>query len=145
MNKWDQRMLRLALHISSWSKDPSKQVGAVLADDNNRIIGIGYNGFPRGISDDIPRLYDSPTKRLLIVHAETNAILNASRSVADCTLYTTLFPCNECSKIIIQSGIKRVVAIVDNNKNISARYNFEISENMFAEANIHYEYKELLI
>lgn len=116
LDKWDGRFLALAEHIASWSKDPSTQVGAVIVDKQNRVIGVGYNGFPRGVEDTEERLNDRPTKYAHVVHAELNAILNANQSVSDCTIYVwpqfwtgTPPTCNECAKAIIQSGIKKVV------------------------------------
>lgn len=107
--EWDQRMLDLAAHIAGWSKDPSTKVGAVIVDDLRRVVGHGYNGFPRGVADTPERLNDRPTKYLHVVHAELNAILNARGSVEDCTLYLTHQPCAECAKAIIQAGLLRVV------------------------------------
>ncbi len=107
-DKWDTRFMELALHISSWSKDPSTKVGAVIADRECRVVGLGYNGFPRGVEDD-DRLHNRPVKYKLIVHSEANAILNANRLVDGCTLYSTKFPCSDCTKLIIQAGIRNVV------------------------------------
>jgi len=133
-NFWDNKFIGLAEHISSWSKDPSTKVGAVITDTDNRIVSVGYNGFPRGIADDA-RLDDRSTKYELIVHGEINAILFAGRSLKGCTLYTWPFqPCTRCAAIVIQSGITRVVAP----KNTSERWkdSFEMSTNMFAEAGV---------
>lgn len=110
---WDEYFMGIA-HLSALrSKDPSTQVGAVIVDDANKIVGIGYNGFPIGVSDDdFPwnREGDFQTsKYAYVVHAELNAILNAPREVKGCTLYVSLFPCNECAKAIIQSGIREIV------------------------------------
>jgi dCMP deaminase len=107
---WDRRFMQLACTVATWSKDPSTQVGAVIVDEQRRVLGLGYNGFPRGIKDTDERLQDRPMKYKLVVHAEVNAILNAIRPPAGATLYCTLFPCNDCAKIIIQSGITCVVA-----------------------------------
>ena len=110
---WKGYFMSLA-HLSAMrSKDPNTKVGAVIVDDKNRIASIGYNGMPTGCSD-----YEFPweregdflnTKYAYVVHAELNAILNSSKSVRDCTIYVSLFPCNECAKAIIQSGIKKIV------------------------------------
>lgn len=110
MTDWESRFLALAEHIASWSKDPSTKVGAVIVDCSNRVVGVGYNGFPRGIADTDGRLSDRETKYRLVVHAEANAILNASGSVRGCRMYTNLLPCTECAKLIIQSGILSVVS-----------------------------------
>ncbi|MBR0385658.1 MAG: dCMP deaminase family protein [Erysipelotrichaceae bacterium] len=110
---WDTYFISLA-HLSAMSsKDPNTKVGACIVDDMNRIVSIGYNGMPRGISDsEMPWEREGDfmnTKYAYVVHAELNAILNAPRPVHGCTLYVSLFPCNECAKAIIQSGIKKIV------------------------------------
>lgn len=133
--KWDKRFLRLAREISSWSKDPSTKVGAVIVDDNNRIISVGYNGFPQGVEDSEERLLDRQKKYDIIVHGEMNAILFANKSLVGCTLYTWPFePCSKCAGVIIQSGIKRVVSIVNTNSRWSE--NFSISRKLFTEAKV---------
>lgn len=110
---WDDYFMGLA-HLSALrSKDPNTQVGASIVDDQNRVVSIGYNGMPRGCDDDkMPWEREGgflDTKYAYVVHAELNAILNSPRSVKGCTVYVSLFPCNECAKAIIQSGIKKVV------------------------------------
>ena len=110
---WDTYFISLA-HLSAMrSKDPNTKVGAVIVDDMNRIVSIGYNGMPRGCSDeDFPWEREGgflKTKYAYVVHAELNAILNAPRSVQGCTIYVSLFPCNECAKAIIQAGIRKIV------------------------------------
>ena len=108
---WDDRFLALADHIASWSKDPSTKVGAVIVRPNRTIASVGYNGFPRGVNDDLERLNDRPTKYSMTVHAEANAILSADGRIDGCTLYVTpLHPCSNCAALIIQSGISKVVA-----------------------------------
>ena len=110
---WDGRLLALAQHIGRWSKDPSTQVGAVITDPQRRIVSVGYNGFPAGVEDRFEWLNDRETKYALTIHAETNAILFASRDISDCTLYTWPFmPCRRCATLVIQKGITRVVAPV---------------------------------
>ena len=110
---WEEYFMGLA-HLSGFrSKDPNTQVGAVIVDENNRVVSIGYNGFPSGVSDDeFPWGREGgvlDTKYAFVVHAELNAILNSQRSVRGCSLYVSLFPCNECAKAIIQAGIKRII------------------------------------
>lgn len=110
---WDDYFMGLA-HLSALrSKDPNTQVGAAIVDNENRVVSIGYNGMPRGCDDEkMPWGREGgflDTKYAYVVHAELNAILNAPRSVKDCTVYVSLFPCNECAKAIIQSGIKKIV------------------------------------
>ena len=115
---WDEYFMGVALLASQRSKDPSTQVGACIIDGDKRILSTGYNGFPKGCSDDeFPWNRDESegeTKYQYVVHAELNAILNASgKKLADAVLYVGLFPCNECAKSIIQSGIKEVVYLSD--------------------------------
>lgn len=110
---WDQYFMGIA-HLSCFrSKDPSTQVGACIVNRNKRIVGIGYNGFPSGCDDsEFPWGRDGEfleTKYPYVVHAELNAILNATSNLTGCTIYVSLFPCNECAKAIIQSGIKEIV------------------------------------
>ena len=109
---WDEYFMGLA-HLSALrSKDPNTQVGAAIVDENKRVVSVGYNGFPKGCSDDeFPWEREGGvlvSKYAFVVHAELNAILNSPRPVAGCTIYVSLFPCNECAKAIIQSGIKAV-------------------------------------
>ena len=115
---WDEYFMGVALLAAMRSKDPSTQVGACIVDDDNRILSTGYNGFPRGCSDDeFPWGREggfSDTKYPYVVHAELNAILNAGgKNLASSRLYVALFPCNECAKAIIQSGIKEVIYLSD--------------------------------
>jgi dCMP deaminase len=110
---WDDYFMGIA-HLSAMrSKDPSTQVGACIVTPSKKVVGIGYNGFPTGISDDeFPwekhEDYDQ-SKYAYVVHAELNAILNATSRLDGCSMYVSLFPCNECAKAIIQSGIKTLV------------------------------------
>ena len=103
----------VALVAAKRSKDPNTQVGCVIVSDADRILSIGYNGFPNGCSDDeFPWEREGEflnTKYPYVVHAELNAILNSIQSLSGCTIYVSLFPCNECAKAIIQSGIRCVV------------------------------------
>lgn len=115
---WDEYFMGIALLSAQRSKDNSTQVGACIVDDDRKILTVGYNGMPNGCNDD-----DMPwgregdmlgTKYAYVCHAEINAICNSdTRSLKGSTLYVTLFPCNECSKAIIQSGIKHIVYLCD--------------------------------
>ena len=119
---WDDYFMAVALLSGKRSKDPSTQVGACIVNENNIIESIGYNGLPKGYSDD-----ESPwekegemlnTKYPFVVHAELNAILNAKgKDLSGCKIYVALFPCNECAKAIIQSGISEVVYLSDKYSN----------------------------
>lgn len=115
---WDEYFMGVAILSAYRSKDPSTQVGACIVNSKNKIMSVGYNGLPLGCSDDeFPwerdgEAYD--TKYPYVCHAELNAILNnAGSSLEDCRIYVALFPCNECAKAIIQSGIKEVVYLSD--------------------------------
>jgi dCMP deaminase len=110
---WDECFMRMSHLIAERSKDPSTQAGAVVVNDNNVVVGVGYNGFPRGIKNDaLPwereGNYEN-TKYAYVCHAEENAIYNANNSTRGCKIYCNLFPCNECAKTIIQNGIKEII------------------------------------
>lgn len=110
---WDEYFMSLS-HLSGMrSKDPNTQVGACIVNQNNRVVGIGYNGMPYGCSDDeYPWDREGDfmnTKYAYVVHAELNAILNSTVPLDNCKIYVSLFPCNECAKSIIQSGIKEII------------------------------------
>lgn len=113
---WDEYFMGVALLAAKRSKDPNTQVGACIVDQNNVILTTGYNGFPQGCSDDeFPWNREGEiTKYPFVVHAELNAILNASgKSLRGSKLYVDLFPCNECAKAIIQSGVSEIVYLSD--------------------------------
>lgn len=110
--KWDRRYLELAELVSSWSKDPSTKVGAVIVDVNNKIVSIGFNGLPQYVPDDPEVLNNREKKYQHIIHAEMNAILTAQRDLTGHTIYTYPFaPCPQCASAIIQTGIIRVVSV----------------------------------
>lgn len=121
---WDDYFMGMA-HLSAMrSKDPSTQVGACIVTPSKKVVGLGYNGFPTGINDDdFPwekhDEYDQ-SKYAYVVHAELNAILNATTSLQGCSMYVSLFPCNECAKAIIQSGIKTLIYESDKYADTSA-------------------------
>lgn len=112
-DKWDRRYLELAKHVASWSKDPSRKIGAVAVGPKGQVLAQGYNGFPRGISDSLTNYENREKKYELIVHAEMNVIYNASyngTSLDGSTLYVYGLPvCSDCAKGVIQVGVKRVV------------------------------------
>lgn len=131
---WEEYFMGLAKLSAQRSKDPKTQVGACIVNDDNKIISVGYNGAPIGFNDnEIP--WDSDEKHLYVCHAELNAVLNAELSVKNCRVYVTLFPCNECAKVIIQSGIKEVIYL--NEKDYPA------AKKMFDTCRVKYrKYKE---
>ena len=116
LSKWDERFMELAMHVSDWSKDPSTKVGSVIVAPDRRIMSLGYNGFPRGVTDLEERLNDRPTKYAFVAYAERNALDNVDVNLRECTLFVTLQPCADCTKSIIQKGITKVVCAVDKSK-----------------------------
>ena len=142
MTKWDARFLRLATHISEWSKDPSTQVGCVVVGPDREIRSTGFNGLPRGIEDNDERLNNREVKYPLICHAEENAIMHAARigmSLKGCTVYVTWPPCTRCARSLIQAGISSV--FYPENTDIPKRWmtDFNLSLNMLKEAGISVE------
>ena len=138
-DKWDIRFLELAKHISGWSKDPSTKVGCVVVGEDREIRSTGFNGFPRGISDDNDRLTDREKKYPLICHAEENAIMHAARigvSLKGSTAYVTWPPCSRCARSLIQAGIKEVV--YSTAEEVPERWleDFNTSTGMLKEANV---------
>lgn len=141
---WDKRFVELAEYIATWSKDKSRGVGAVIVNNDKRVISMGYNGFPSGIDDDIEERHQKPTKYEWTVHAEENAIANAARigaSTNGATIYLNLFPCARCSGNIINCGIKKVVVLNMPNYN-DATYGkeFIISRQKLIEADVEIGY-----
>ena len=134
--KWVSRFLGMAEHVSSWSKDPSTKVGAVIAKDK-RIVSLGFNGFPENTNDSMDIYEDRERKYLRVLHAEANAILFAKADLRDCQLYATHFPCCQCATLIIQSGISEVYAPIQS-KEFMDRWYEQIKESlaMFTEANV---------
>lgn len=143
---WDQYFMWLALLSAQRSKDARTKIGACIVDSHNRIVGIGYNWFPRWCPDDefphgrgrdeegnMLRLYDS--KHAYVVHAEANAILNSmGRDMSGATLYCAMPTCNECAKLIVQVGIKRVVYLASST--YEARDEFLAAKRMYASAGV---------
>ena len=131
---WDEYFMGIALLSGERSKDPSSQVGACIVSNDNRILSIGYNGAPNGFDDEKftwgREGENLNTKYPYVCHSELNAILNSKTNVDGCKLFVTLFPCNECAKVIIQSGIKEVVYLSDKysgtKENIAAKKMFDV-------------------
>ena len=141
INKWDARWLEMAGIVSTWSKDPSTQIGAIAVRDK-RLISTGYNGFPRGIQDLDDRWNNREEKYKYVVHAEMNCIYNANyhnQSLKGSTMYIVGLPvCHECAKGIIQAGVKRVVAEFKDAPLKWAK-STKITEKMFKEADVVYD------
>jgi dCMP deaminase len=149
---WDRRFLDVAKTVSAWSKDPSSKLGAVVVDPEGRIVGTGYNGFPRGVEDTEERLNNRELKYEFVVHAEVNAIITAGDRARGSTLY--VYPgwgspcmCTNCCKTAIQSGIKRVVGLlrsIDAERLERWKASLALSQVMCDEAGIEtVTYKEL--
>lgn len=140
--KWDKRFLGIAKEVSSWSKDPSRKIGAVIVGEKGQIISQGYNGFPRGIQDNDHRLSTRSVKYKYVVHAEMNAIYNAiynGSSPEGATIYVTGLPCcHECAKAIIQTGIKTVVMDTEPDDNWLESGTWALE--MFAEAGVRFKF-----
>jgi dCMP deaminase len=138
--RWDARFLAMARHISSWSKDPSTQVGAVAVRER-RVLATGYNGFPQGLSDFPTRLHNRSEKLLRTVHAEANIVAQAACngvSLKNSTIYVwPFFPCNSCCTLLLQAGFQRVVAP---NLPIPDRWadSFNLSKEMFRECGVDF-------
>lgn len=135
---WDDYFMAVALLSAQRSKDPNTQVGACIVNRQKRIVGVGYNGFPTGCSDDtLPWCREGDfldTKYPYVCHAELNAILNSvPGNLFGCVIYTALFPCNECAKVIIQAGINEVVYLSDKYADTDS---VRAAKRMFAQAGV---------
>ncbi|NRB15471.1 MAG: dCMP deaminase [Rhizobiales bacterium] len=143
MNKWDRRIFDVCKLISTWSEDPHRQVGAVIVGQANQIIATGYNGFPRGVKFDEARFDRTDREKFhWVEHAERNALYNAARTgtiVENMTFYCSVFPCSDCARGIIQSGIKTLKTISPPKNDVSFKRGFEVAGIMLAEANITVE------
>lgn len=140
---WDQRFLDLAEYIGNWSKDRSTKVGAVIVDDDKRIVSTGYNGFCRNSDDKLDYKHERPAKYFFTAHAEANSIYHAAKhgvSVNNCIIYVTLFPCAECCKAIIQSGIKKIVTYEPDWTNKNWFESFKYSKIMMEESGINIKF-----
>ena len=142
LDKWDVRFMDLANFVAGWSKDPSTQVGAVIANANTkRVVSMGFNGFPAGVEDSEDRLETREIKYEMVVHAEANALLFAGPAAEGCTLYVTpLPPCARCAVLIIQSGISRVVCPIPDKSKEPWATQSRISETRFGESGVQLDY-----
>jgi len=135
----DLRLFELARYVGEWSKDRSRKVGAVIVDTKGGVRAIGYNGFPRGANDAIESRHSRPTKYLWTEHAERNAIYEAARvgvSTEGCTMYVPWFPCMDCARAIVQSGIARLVALPPDLSDSRWGGHFEAAMELLSEAGI---------
>lgn len=143
--KWTQRFLGLCDHMSTWSEDRDFQVGCVIVGAGREIRAAGYNGLPRGVQADDDTRFDraSGEKFHWIEHAERNAIYNAARAGADlsgCTLYVNRFPCADCGRALIQSGITRLVCPPIPQADGALDYSFQVSAKMLQESGVQVEH-----
>lgn len=139
--KWDLRFLELARLVSSWSKDPSTKVGAVIVDQDLRVMSLGFNGLPINVADMPDRYQDRNAKYSMIVHGDMNALIFARRDIRGCTMYTHPFlPCDRCAGPVIQSGIVRVVSTLPSEE-VTSRWGGSVdrSRAMFIEAGIEFQ------
>lgn len=145
--KWRNNYLQLAKNVSTWSKDPSRKIGAVAVGSKGQILAQGYNGFPRGIEDNSARLNDREQKYKYVVHAEMNAIYNAclnGTSLDGASLYVYGLPvCNECAKGVIQVGVKHVAFLTEEAIPRNWLDSWEQTRKMFVEAGITYDWVSL--
>lgn len=138
-NKWDIRFIELAKYISDWSKDRSTKVGCVIAGPMNEVRSLGYNGFPRGIDDEVEARHERPDKYLWTEHAERNAIYNAARlgiSLDGCSIYLTWYPCTDCARALVQSGIRRLVGLEPDWNDLKWQSHFAVTRELLAEAGV---------
>ena len=144
-NKWDKRYMELAKQVGTWSKDPSKQIGAIAIGSKGQVLAQGYNGFPRGIDDNESRLNTKETKYKYVVHAEMNLIYNATFngiSLNGSTVYVSGLPvCSECAKGLIQVGVKQIVMSKDSLEGADEKWldSFELTIALLNEAGIHWK------
>jgi dCMP deaminase len=137
---WDNRFMEMALLVASWSKDRNTHVGCIIVGPQREVRSVGYNGFPRGVNDEVEARFERPLKYMWTEHAERNAIYNSSRmglSLEGCTMYLNGdhgFPCTDCARAIIQCGIKFLVGLAPDfdNPKYGAEYRNTIT--MFQEA-----------
>jgi dCMP deaminase len=139
MTDWDKRFMDLAILISQWSKDRNTKVGCVIVGPDNEIRSTGYNGFPRGSHDDVESRHERPAKYRWTEHAERNAIYNAARvgiSLKDCRIYLPWFPCMDCARGIVQSGISTLVALQPDVNDSKWGEDFQIALELFSEVGV---------
>lgn len=144
LTKWDNKFISLASFVKGWSKDKSTQTSAVIIDpENNSILSIGYNGFPRGVDDKPVERYERPLKYKYTEHAERNAIYNAARNgirLKDTVMYLEWYPCCDCARAIIQSGISEVFCGKPNFNDERWGEDFKITKVLFEESGVIVNY-----
>lgn len=144
MADWDKRFIELTHSIAQWSKDKSKKVGAVIVDEDRRVISTGYNGIVQGCNDEAEERHIKPLKLMFFEHAERNAIFACAKSgikTKGCTMYLTWFPCSDCARAIIQSGIRKVVCYHPDLNDDTWGKMFAVSQEMLVEAGVELVYQ----
>ena len=145
MIDWIERWFIICDELATWSKDRSTQVGCVIVGQHNQILSSGYNGFPRGVDDNRDERHERPAKYLWTEHAERNAIYNAARhgvALEGSILYIPWFPCCDCARAIIQSGIKRLVCVDPTNDKTPWHDELNVARDMMLEAGIDLVFAE---
>ena len=143
MSSWDVRWMDLAQFVSSWSKDRSRKTGTVIVDARNVLIAVGWNGFPRGLDDELSARHERPAKYQWTEHAERNAIYNAAAkgvSTFGCRIYISWYPCADCARAIIQAGITALVVIEPDWQDSKWASDFAVVREMLREAGIACEF-----
>lgn len=136
---WDDRFMELAVHVSAWSKDRSRQVGCVIVAEDNSVRAIGFNGFPRGLNDEHEERHSRPTKYLWTEHAERNAIYVAAKNgipLNGCRMYLPWFPCVDCARAIVQAGLVEVVSRQPNFSDARWGEEFKVAVELLREAGL---------
>lgn len=137
MSGWDQRWMSVARLVASWSKDRSRKCGAVIVDNRNVLIAVGWNGFPRGLHDEVDARHERPAKYKWTEHAERNAIFNAAangHATSGARIYIPWYPCADCARAIIQSGIVEMIAVEPDWADAIWAADFLVVREMLAEA-----------
>lgn len=145
--KWDQRFLELALLIAGWSKDKSRKTAAVIVGEGRKILATGYNGFPRGVNDEVPERHsrDKDAKYKWTEHAERNAIYQAADhgiALRGSTIYLPWYPCADCARAIVQSGIKFLVGVEPDWNDPKYAFDFECAREILGEGGVFVRFVE---
>lgn len=136
---WDERFMELAIHVASWSKDRSRQVACVIVAPDNSVRALGFNGFPRGLDDEVEGRHFRPAKYLWTEHAERNAIYVAARNgipLNGCRMYLPWFPCVDCARAIVQAGLVEVVSRQPDFSDIRWGEDFRVAVELLKEAEV---------
>lgn len=146
MPDWDHKFMRLALHVSEWSKDPDTQVGCIIVGRSNEIRSLGFNGMPRRVDDSEPTRISRPGKYLWTEHAERNAIYNAARvgiPLEGCRMYLPWFPCAACARAIIQAGLSELIAAKPDFTDSKWGEDFRVATVLLSEGGVAIRYMEI--